>query len=222
MRSLTLLVTGTEARRRGISTLDARFLLFLFDAVQLVALAYWVGSVLFVSFALAPILFKVLEGPSAGRLVRALFPLYDMGNAYAAAIALAAVVCGRLTHPEYRGPTTGGLALLAVGGVLIVLYSSQSLTPAINAARDAGPEQKGRFDRLHRRSVLLNAASLMLGLTLLIAHAARPAPKTAGLMDLSPEETRERDFQVLEKRKAVFDARIGREFPEGPKAKPAP
>jgi hypothetical protein len=52
--------------------------------------------------------------------------------------------------------------------VMINLYARQSLTPRINQARDAGDAQKGRFDRLHRQSVILNGIVLLLGLIVLL------------------------------------------------------
>ena len=62
-----------------------------------------------------------------------------------------------------------------------MLYAGNSLTPAINAARDAGPAEHPRFDRLHRRSVRLNGLVLVLGMGLLVAFATRPAPRTSGI-----------------------------------------
>src|SRR4051794_30398599 len=50
-------------RRQSVS---ARALMVVFDTVYLVALTAWVGSVLFLSFGVAPLIFRVLEpGPAA-------------------------------------------------------------------------------------------------------------------------------------------------------------
>jgi hypothetical protein len=71
---------------------------------------------------------------------------------------------------------------------LILLYAGNSLTPAINAAHDAGPGGNAQFKRLHRRFVRLNAFVLACGLGLLVALASRPAPRTSGILELSPSE----------------------------------
>ena len=44
---------------------------------------------------------------------------------------------------------------------LLGVYLRQSLTPAINTARDAGPSHKPEFDKLHKRSVRLNGITLI-------------------------------------------------------------
>ena len=82
----------------------------------------------------------------------------------------------------------GVQAMVILAGILSMLYGGNSLTPAINQARDAGPPGQRRFEQLHRRAVRLNAVVLLVGLGLLIAFAIRPAPRTAGLIELAPAE----------------------------------
>ena len=153
--------------------MSPRTLLAIFDGVYVLALTTWVGAILFFSFGVAPIIFRVLGAEMAARFVRALFPRYYAWNATAAGVALPALACGPLAVPELRGPGVGVQAAL-LGAVLgIMLYCGNVLTPSINAARDAGPEQSSRFDRLHQRSVNLNAVALLIGLGLLVAFAIR-------------------------------------------------
>jgi hypothetical protein len=114
------------------------------------------------------------------------------------AIALPAYVAVPLSFPEYRGPMVGVQALLILAGILIMLYAGNSLTPAINAARDAGPEAQGRFERLHRRAVRLNGVVLVLGIGLLIGYATRPAPRTAGILEMTPAERVQYDARITE------------------------
>jgi hypothetical protein len=179
--------------------MNARLLLPLFDAAYLLAMTAWVGSILFFSFGVAPIIFKVLSAESAARFVRALFPRYYAWGANSGAIALAALVCGVMTHPEFRGPLVGIQAVLIITGILAMFYAGNSLTPAINAARDAGESQKGRFDRLHRRSVRLNALVLLVGLALLVAFPFRPPPRTAGIEEPTPQERARRIAEGIQK-----------------------
>jgi hypothetical protein len=175
---------------------SARFLLGFFDSVYVIALTAWVGSILFFSFVVAPVIFTVLGPEAGGKLVRALFPRYHAWGAIAGAIALPAYVAVPLCYPEYRGPVVGIQAMILLGCVLVMLYAGNSLTPAINDARDAGAEGEARFRQLHRRSVRLNAVILVGGIGLLIAFANRPAPRTTGIPELGPVE------------KARFDAEL--------------
>lgn len=170
--------------------MNALNLLHFFDAVFLIALAAWVGSILFLSFGVAPLIFKVLEPEPAGRFVRALFPRYYLWGAICGAIALPAVVCGPLAVPELRGPMVGLRALLIIAGILIMFYCGNVLTPAINTARDAGAPEQERFDRLHARSVNLNSVVLVMGLFLLAAHAYRQVPQTSGIQERTVEQNR--------------------------------
>jgi hypothetical protein len=174
----------------------ARFLLGLFDSVYLIALTAWVGSLLFFSFGVAPIIFKVLGAEAGGRFVRALFPRYYTWGVIAGAVALPAYLGVPLSFPEYRGPLVGVQALVILAGTLIMLYGGNSLVPAINAARDAGPSEQARFARLHRRSVRLNALVMVLGLGLLVAFANRPAPRTSGIVEMTPAERARYDARM--------------------------
>lgn len=177
--------------------MTARTLLVVFDSVYLIALAAWVGSILFFSFGVAPIIFKVLGADAGAEFVRALFPRYYLWGSIAGAVALPAAIAVPLAFPELRGPGVGVQAMTILAGTLIMLYAGNSLTPAINAPRDAGPAAKERFDQLHRRSVRLNGVALLLGLALLVGFAARPSPSTAGIVEPSPVERTLRELERL-------------------------
>ena len=87
--------------------MSSRFLLALFDSVYVVALTAWVGSILFFSFGVAPIIFSVLGEQAGGKFVRALFPRYYLWGAIAGAIALPAFVAGPLCYPSSAEPMVG-------------------------------------------------------------------------------------------------------------------
>jgi hypothetical protein len=165
-----------------------RNLLALFDSIYVLALAAMAGGIVFFSFIVAPVIFRVLGGESGGRFVRALFPRYYLWNAILGAVALPAFVAGPLAFPEYRGIAVGVQSAILLGCILIMLYGANSLVPQINRARDAGPTAQERFERLHRRSVILNAVAMVSGIGLLVAFACRPAPRTSGIVELSPVE----------------------------------
>lgn len=182
----------------------------LFDSIYLIALTAWVGGILFFSFGVAPVIFKVLGAESGGKFVRALFPRYYQWGAISGAVALPSSVAVPLCFPELRGPWVGVRALVIIGSTLAMLYAGNVLTPAINAARDAGPGARARFDGLHRRSVRLNGLVLVLGLGLLVAFAARPAPTTPGIVEPAPSA------------RAAAEARRLREGPTPPARRTSP
>ena len=163
--------------------MTARALLGLFDSVYVLALTAWVGSILYFSFGVAPVVFKALNPQAAAQFLRALFPRFYAWGATAGAIALPAFVGGALSFPEYRGPLVGVQAFAILLCILIMLYAGNSLTPAINIARDAGPSGAASFERLHRRSVHLNTLVLIVGCLLLVRFATRPAPRTEGIVE---------------------------------------
>jgi hypothetical protein len=172
----------------GDEIMTTRYLLALFDSVYVLALAALAGGIVFFTFIVAPVIFRVLGAESGARFVRALFPRYYLWNAILGSIALPAFVAGPLCFPEFRGIRIGIQAAVLLGCILSMLYGGNSLVPEINRARDAGPESHDRFVRLHRRSVLLNASVMIAGIGLLVAFACRPAPRTEGIVELSPRD----------------------------------
>ena len=65
--------------------MSARFLMALFDSIYVIALAAWIGSALFLSLGLIPLIVKQLGPEPAEKLVRALLPRYCVWGA----------ICGR-------------------------------------------------------------------------------------------------------------------------------
>ncbi len=183
--------------------MTARFLMVLFDSVYLGAMSAWVGSILFFTFGVAPIVFKVLGIETGDKFVRVLFPRYFLWGAIAGAVALPSAVAVPLCFPELRGPWVGVQSLFIIAATLIMLYAGNSLTPAVNAARDAGAAGQARFDQLHRRSVWLNGLVLAIGLGLLVAFAARPAPRSSGIIELSPAQRAEAEAAALQKQQVT-------------------
>ena len=194
--------------------MSPRFLIGVFDSVYLAALCAWVGSVLFFSFAVAPMACTLLGKETGGKFIRALLPRYYAWGAYAGAIALPAFVARPLCYPEFRGPSIGVQSLLILAGTLIMLYAGNSLTPAMITAQNAGPPERDRLEHLHRLSVGLNVLVSLLGAGLLIAFANRPAPRSSGLRELSPSEQERFDAElsaVIEDVETRYGLR-----PEGP------
>ena len=160
----------------------------MFDSAFVIAMTAWVGSILFFTFGVSPIIFKVLGAEQGGKFVRALFPRYYLWGAISGAIALPSMVAVPLCYPEYRGPMVGVQALAIIGCILIMLYAGNSLTPAINRARDAGPSgHRGSSGSIADRSGS-TPWFWWSGLALLIGFATRPAPRTSGIIEKTPIE----------------------------------
>ena len=195
--------------------MSSRLLLAVFDIVYLFALASWVGSILFFSFGVAPVIFRVLGAEAGGRFVRVLFPRYYAWGVVSSGIALPAFLGAPLSFPEYKGWWVGVQAFLILGSTLTFLYCANSLTPAVNAARDAGAEGADRFNRLHRRSVRINSLLLLVGIVLLATQATRRPPQTAGIVEMNPQERLQYDVEFRDALEEIVTKR-----PPRPNAEP--
>ena len=155
----------------------------LFHYLHLLAASILIGKVVLLSFVVASITAQTLTVEMFGKVMRRIFPAYYLLGMASAAVALASLT---------------GLASLQSGGVFIFFamvlwiavlasewYSRSSVTPRSNAMRDRLKEQqlqgfedpvlKDAWDRLHRRSVSLNSAVLIVGLILVgIAGHLKP------------------------------------------------
>jgi hypothetical protein len=103
------------------------------------------GVMLFFSFALAPLVFRVLPPEGARAYLRAAFPLYFV------TLGIAALAACAIAHaPLVRGTLAACALLFAI--------SRWWLTPRINAAQDAG--RRRAFGWLHGASVLVNLGQI--------------------------------------------------------------
>jgi hypothetical protein len=204
--------------------LTARHLLTLFDSVYLAALSVWIGGAVFLIFALRPVLFRTLDVERAFMLIRAVYPRYYAGGAISGAVALAAFVAGPLCYHEYRGAAVGVQALAIIVVILLLLYGANSLSPQICAAgleRASSP----KLAQLHRRAAALDLVVLLLGLSLLVVHAARPVPKTSGIIELTGAERARYDAalnRVIEDVEAKYGFRPPRPKGSAESAAPGP
>ncbi len=134
--------------------------------LALLSSGIWLGSIVFLSLVLAPIVFKALSATGASHLLRALFPRY-----YITGIACTVVLhFALMTYVSYNGIITNALLWSAFGSVCILVMTVYSLylIPKINRARDAGQAMAKTFDRLHQRSVIINVFNLFITLAVFI------------------------------------------------------
>lgn len=142
----------------------------------LLALACWLGTLLFFSLLAAPVIFSQLAPPEAGRVISGIFAQYYRVGYVAQAIAMALAV--RLAMVR-SGRAYWIIAAAVLGiGLAITLYAGLSVRPRVQAVRavveEANPDplRRQEFDSLHRLSVQLNGAVMLLNLLALIATAA--------------------------------------------------
>jgi uncharacterized membrane protein len=149
---------------------------------EMLALSVWVGGIVFLSFILAPNAFRMLPSHQAGALVGVALTRLHLLGYFAALFFLAMRVIGAmLASPSDSFSRSALLVRPAVLAVLLMflltVVSQQGVRPRIDAARaemiaisgtvnsaDKDSPLRAEFDRLHRISVQLEGAVLLLGL----------------------------------------------------------
>jgi hypothetical protein len=127
------------------------------------AIATWLGSVVCISFVVAPVAHGHFPTAEARRFLRPLFPRYYVLGVLCGFVALAVVLLGRagLSQEELARltiPVAVAMVTSLVGGMLIL--------PRL---RDLDGEDD-RFSRLHQIAAMLNTTTLF-ALALAIAGA---------------------------------------------------
>jgi hypothetical protein len=146
--------------------------MILILSIYLAALGCWLGGIVFFSFFTAPEVFTHLPTAEAGQVISAIFPRYYMLGYVAGTVSLIlAVYFTAVRDPRmWWGATTVVLAI-ALG---LTLYAGTVILPRADAIRtvieDPNPDaaRKAEFDRLHRMSVILNGAVLLLNLAAIV------------------------------------------------------
>jgi hypothetical protein len=135
--------------------------------VYLLALAVWVGEVVFFSFGVAPNLFRQLGPAAAGEAVGAVFPAYYAIGMVSAGVALVgALALGR----SAAAPGRWRIAALALAlGLVATVWAGMVVQPRARRARPpavagelAPPSEE--FRRAHNLAVGLNLVALLGGL----------------------------------------------------------
>jgi hypothetical protein len=148
--------------------------------IYLLCVATWLGAMVFFSVFVAPIIFTRLTVAQAGAVVSALFPRYYILGYVAGAIGTLLA----LYFANSRGPRGwwNGAALALASALALTIYAGVVLRPRVDAIRSVveaskpDPVLKAEFDTLHRRSVSVNGAVLILNLIAVVATAAALAP----------------------------------------------
>lgn len=140
--------------------------------IYLAALGCWFGGIVFFSFFTAPAVFTVLPRHEAGQLISVIFPRYYMLGYIAGTLSLVLAIYFTAVHTQriWWGITTVALAI----GLGITFYAGSVILPRADSLRavaeDPNPDaaSNAEFDSLHRMSVILNGAVLLLNLAALV------------------------------------------------------
>ena len=119
----------------------------------------------------------------------------------------------------------GVQALAIIFGILLMLYGANSLTPAICVAPTTRHQRTGGSSTLRRRAAGLNLLVVLVGLSLLVAFVIRPAPKTSGIVEMTPQERARYDAalnRVIEDVEAKYGLRPPRPRAPARSATPTP
>jgi len=119
-------------------------------------IAISLGTMIFFSFIVAPVIFKVLDAINAGKFVRKIFPFYYMINL----IILSLVVILLIYNSQINTDFYFVLFLALLFAFLLFI-----LMPMINKFKDNNEDKK--FDFSHKFSVILNFVQ-MVGLIYLL------------------------------------------------------
>ncbi len=149
--------------------------------VYFLCLACWLGGMVFFSAIVAPIIFAQLSMPDAGKVVSALFPRYYLLGYIAGGLGLIlAVYLGVMRAPRLWWAMAAIALAIALG---LTFYAGQVVRPQVDAIRTVAeetspdPARRAEFDRLHRLSVILNGAVMVLNLAALLSSAAALTPR---------------------------------------------
>jgi len=146
----------------------------------LLALVCWLGGMFFFTAIVAPVVFKLLPTPEAGKFVAGVFPRYYILGYAAGAISLVLALYFTVKSQPRLWWSLASLAL--AGAIALTIYAGGIVRPKIDAIRTVVEEQnpdpvrRAEFDRLHKLSVMLNGGVMFLNLAALLATAAALTP----------------------------------------------
>ena len=119
-------------------------------------IAICLGMMIFFSFILAPMIFKILDPENAGKFVRKIFPYYYFVNLVFLSIVVILILLNSKINFEFY---------IIVSLVISFIFAQFILMPFINKIRDNNEENK--FKYAHGFSVAINFLQ-MIGLVFLL------------------------------------------------------
>ena len=140
----------------------------IFNFIYLLSLTVWIGSIVFFSFFVAPMVFKFLEREKAGELLGIIFPrYYKLGYVCSTLILVSFLVSGT-EGTELKWCAWGIMGLASILAGVVVNPKAKLLKEKIKStSEDEKSELEAKFKSLHSFSVRLNAVTLFSGLWLI-------------------------------------------------------
>ena len=137
--------------------------------IYLLSLVIWIGSIIFFSFFVAPVIFKTLEREKAGEVVGIIFPRYYLIGYIAGVLSLASLLLSSQSFADIKLILILIMLMCYLFAGKVVGPKAKSLKPMIKSEEDSKKleELKAKFSKLHSLSVKLNGAVLLLGILLL-------------------------------------------------------
>jgi uncharacterized membrane protein len=139
----------------------ARFLLVF-------SLVVWLGGIIFFSFVVAPALFAMVPQPeTAGALVRLILVRLHLVGIACGVLFLAATFVTKVRNLKTLRLLVGLMILLTALSQFGVMPQMERVRDAVGGSIQAlPPRDAGRaaFDRLHKFSVVLEGATLLVGM----------------------------------------------------------
>ena len=120
-------------------------------------LAICLGMMIFFSFVLAPMIFKILDAENAGKFVRKIFPYYYFVNLVFLLIAIILFFVISLISINFY---------ITLALAISFIFAQFILMPLINKLKDNNEEKK--FKYAHGASVLINFIQMITLVYLLI------------------------------------------------------
>jgi len=145
--------------------------------LYLLSLVCWLGGMIFFAFFVAPVIFTRLPVADAGKVVAGIFPRYYLLGYVAGIIAVLMAIYFSVTAEWARGWWSAAAVLLIIA-LGLTFYAGLVIRPQVDQIRTVAeetnpdPARKERFDKLHRLSVQLNGAVMLLDLLALVSTAA--------------------------------------------------
>ena len=119
-------------------------------------IAISLGTMIFFSFIVAPVICKVLDAVNAGKFVRKIFPFYYMINLIILSLVVTLFIYDSQINIDFY---------LVIFLALLFAFLLFILMPMINKFKDNNEDEK--FDFSHKLSVILNFVQ-MVGLIYLL------------------------------------------------------
>ncbi len=150
--------------------------------LYLQSIACWLGGIVFFSFFVAPAIFSgIIQLPEAGKVISTIFPRYYLLGYVAGTVAF--VLAAYFTVVKQAHLSWGVTAAFLALALGLTFYAGLVIRPRVDAIRTVAEEQnpdparKAEFDRLHRLSVYLNGAVLLLNLAAVAGTARALTPR---------------------------------------------